>query len=63
VVYRQTGYFGRVHLKIRVFNAFPQMSADVSEPNWRRRLFWLIAGIVVAFVLISVYLSSSQLMS
>jgi len=26
-------------------------------------LFWLIASIVVAFVLISVYLSSTQLMS
>jgi hypothetical protein len=35
----------------------------VTEPNWRKRLFWLIATIVVAFVLISVYLSSTQLMS
>jgi hypothetical protein len=35
----------------------------VTEPNWRKRLFWLIATIVVAFVLISVYLSSTQLTS
>jgi hypothetical protein len=37
--------------------------AEVSGSNWRKRLFWLIASIVVAFVLISVYLSSTQLMS
>jgi hypothetical protein len=35
----------------------------VTEPNWRKRLFWLIAGIVVVFVLITVYLSSTQLTS
>ena len=28
--------------------------AEVREPKWRRRLFWLIASIVVGFVLISV---------
>jgi hypothetical protein len=35
----------------------------MTEPNWSKRLFWLIAGIVIGLVLISVYLSSTQLMS
>jgi hypothetical protein len=35
----------------------------MTEPNWSKRLFWLIAGIVIALVLITVYLSSSQLMT
>ena len=33
----------------------------MTEP-WRKRLFWLIVTLVVAFVLISLYLGSSQLM-
>ena len=28
---------------------------------WRRRLFWLIVTLAVAFVLISLYLGSSKL--
>ena len=32
----------------------------MTEP-WRRRLFWLIATLLVAFVLVSLYLGSSQL--
>jgi hypothetical protein len=32
----------------------------MTEP-WRKRLFWLIAGLLIAFVLVNLYLGSSQL--
>jgi hypothetical protein len=32
----------------------------MTEP-WRKRLFWLIVTLAVAFVLITLYLGSSQL--
>jgi hypothetical protein len=34
----------------------------VTEP-WRRRLFWLIVGLVGLFVLAAIYLGSTQLQS
>ncbi len=33
----------------------------MTEP-WRKRLFWLIVTLVVAFVLLNLYLGSTQLM-
>ncbi len=36
------------------------MKLSATEP-WRKRLFWLIVTLVVVFVLINLYLGSSQL--
>jgi hypothetical protein len=34
----------------------------VAETNWRKRLFWLIGVIAVVFILLVLYLQSTQLM-
>jgi hypothetical protein len=36
------------------------MKLSTTEP-WRKRLFWLIVTLVVVFVLINLYLGSTQL--